>query len=213
MVNPGRRPECASDEPPRFRDRWPDTEFMDADPGEGRPLVVVRLARCGRFKVRCRRGEPGQAPTSPDGRSPLFLAWLVAGDALGTRTPQPPGTKRKNPAWRGVTEVREPSCGPGRCGAGDGAVIHSELQPQVAIVAQASRIPAKIIGIVSWLPQENVPPCKPMPRTTPVFERGRSQPCYFIRTDSAKVAVGFRVAAGRDVSSQPMPPASARHGR
>lgn len=36
------------------------------------------------------------------------------------------------------------------------------------------------------------PPCKPMSSTTPVPERGRSEPRYFIKTDGPKVAVEFR---------------------
>ena len=93
-------------------------------------------------------------------------------------------------------------------------MVHSDLQPRLGIVAQASRIPAKIIGIVSWLPQEYVPPSRPLPRTASVTERDRSEPRHFIRTDGAEVAVGYRGAAGCDVSSRAAPPtASARLGR
>ena len=167
-----------------------------------------RLARCGRFEVRCWRGEPGRAsPPAPLESHPLFLSCSLPATLTGLRHPPATrGTKRKNPAWRGVTEVREPSCGPGRCGAGDGAVVHSDLQPRRGIVAQASRIPAKIIGIVSWLPQEYVPPSRPLPRTASVTERDRSEPRHFIRTDGAEVAVGYRGAAGCDVSSRAAPP-------
>lgn len=161
---------------------------MDTGPYEDRPPVVV-----GSRAAAASKSDVGAVSRASRPKVTPGLASLDVGGTRGTQTP--PGrrsTKRKNPAWRGVTEVREPSCGPGRCGAGDGAVVHSDLQPRQGIVAQASRIPAKIIGIVSWLPQEYVLPSRPLPRTASVTERDRSEPRHFIRTGGAVVVVLFR---------------------
>lgn len=58
------------------------------------------------------------------------------------------------------------------------------------------------------------PPCKPIPSSTPVFERCRSESRHITRTDGAEVAVGYRGAADCDVSSRAAPPTvSARLGR
>ena len=151
-----------------------------------------RLARCGRFKVRCRRGEPGRLLPCPSGKSPLLLAGLVAGTVPGLGDPRPPKPQTQKPrVARGNGSSRTKLWArpmPGwRWGCGS-------LRPPawVGIVAQASRIPAKIIGIVSWLPQEYVPPSRPLPRTASVTERDRSEPRHITRTDGAEVVVLFR---------------------
>lgn len=118
-------------------------------------MVGLRVAAATRLDVGAvSRAEPPPAPMeghpcSLSGSLPATFSGLGRPRTPGHQT-QKPRVARGNGSSRTVLWARQVRGWRWGCGS---------LRPPAlaGIVAQASRIPAKIIGIVSWLPQENVP--------------------------------------------------------